>query len=422
MYLNNVIQNNPDMLETVFDLHQKGLVPPNCWVIDLDMVAANASVLAEKAKALGLHTYLMSKQHNRNPYINLLAMAMGLGKLVAVDIQGVLSARRYNMPLGHAGHLNQIPRQFIPLLLSLKPEIITIYNIEHARWIDDAAAKEGIHQDLMLRIYDKGDICFDGQEGGFRLSEIREIVGEVKNLKNVSIAGVTSFPCVRYNCNSSEREELTPNIMTLHKAIELLGSLGVNITQINTPGNTGSSTMQMLKDSGATHVEPGNALIGTTPNNAFFVDTAEQTAFAYVTEISHIYDRTAFAYGGGVYHTNYSDRMFGLVGTDYSEAKNNKIEYDYDIKQDIDYHMQLKPAEGQRCSVGDSAVFAYRTQMHMTRSWVAPVSGISGERELKVHYLLDNANNGFDKDYNPVPPETVRRDIDDLIESYDKTL
>ena len=114
--------------------------------------------------------------------------------------------------------------------------------------------------------------------------------------------------------------------------------------------------------------------------------------------------------------------MFGLVGTDYSEAKNNKIEYDYDIKQDIDYHMQLKPAEGQRCSVGDSAVFAYRTQMHMTRSWVAPVSGISGERELKVHYLLDNANNGFDKDYNPVPPETVRRDIDDLIESYDKTL
>jgi YhfX-like, C-terminal domain len=80
--------------------------------------------------------------------------------------------------------------------------------------------------------------------------------------------------------------------------------------------------------------------------------------------------------------------------------------------------MQLKPKEGQRCRVGDSAVFAYRTQMHMTRSWIAPISGISGERELKLHYLFDNANNGFNRNYQPVSPEEVCRDIENLIETY----
>jgi predicted amino acid racemase len=418
MYLNNIMKNNPQLLETIFDSHQKGLIPPNTWVIDLDTIADNAIVLSNKAKELDLNTYLMSKQHNRNPYINKLALALGLEKLVAVDIQGVLAARKYNMPLGHAGHLNQIPRQFIPLLVSMKPEIITIYNLEHAKWVNEAAEKLGLHQELMIRIFDEGDICFDGQEGGFLLSEIPSLVLSIKDLKNVSITGVTAFPCVTYNESSAEKVELTSNIKSIHKAARILEKMGLNINQINTPGNTASSTMKLLKENGATHVEPGNSLIGTTPNNAFFPDMEEKTAFAYVTEISHFYKNTAFAYGGGVYHTNYSDKIYGLVGTDYSEAKGNKIEYDFDIKQDIDYHMQLKPKAGQRCKVGDSAVFAYRTQMHMTRSYVLPISGISGKRELKLHYLFDNANNAFDTNYEPVLPSYVCSDIDELIKSY----
>jgi len=418
MYLNNIMRNNPQLLETIFDNHQKGLIPPNTWVIDLDTIVKNARILSNKAKELGLRTYLMSKQHNRNPYINKLALANGLEKLVAVDMQGVLSARRYNMALGHAGHLNQIPKQFIPLLISMKPEIVTVYNLDHAQWINDAAGELNLHQEIMLRIYDQGDVCFDGQEGGFSLSEIPSFVESINLLKNVSITGVTAFPCVTYNERADEKVTLTSNIKTLHKAVKILRDLGQNITQINTPGNTASSTMSLLKENGSTHVEPGNSLIGTTPDNAFHSDTKEKTAFAYVTEISHFYDGTAFAYGGGVYHTNYSDKIYGLVGTNYNDAKNNKIDYDFDIVQDIDYHMQLKPSDGQRCKVGDSAVFAYRTQMHMTRSYVLPISGISGKRDLKLHYLFDNANNAFDSNYDSVSPELVCRDIDQLIQSY----
>ena len=418
MYLTHLMENNPRFLEIIFDLHQQGHIPTNSWVIDLDTIAKNARIIARKADELGLSTYLMSKQHNRNPYINKLAIAQGLNKLVTVDVQGVLSARRYDMPLGHAGHLNQIPRRDIPLLLSLNPDIVTIYNKEHAFWINDACEPIGRHQDLMLRIYDDGDVCFDGQQGGFRLEELPPLIDALKGLRYVSVTGVTAFPCLSYNETSSERAAPTLNTETINKAADLLGELGQDIRQINMPGNTSSSNMPLLKKMGATHVEPGNSLLGTTPDNAFFDDVAEKTAFAYVTEISHRYDGAAYAYGGGVYHTNYSDKISGLVGVDYRQAQHNRLDYDYGIKQDIDYHMKLKPKKDQRCEIGDSVIFAYRTQMHMTRSFVVPVSGVSGRKKLECHGIFDNANNAFDGSHDPVYPEKVISDINKLIESY----
>lgn len=418
MYLQNMMEQNPALLEKTIDFHRQGKIPPNTWVIDLDTIAQNGAVLSKEANRLGLTTYLMSKQHNRNPYINALALKKGIHKMVAVDVQGVLQLRKYGIPLGHAGHLNQIPRGLIELVVAQKPEVITIYNLEHAKWINDAASRLGVVQELLIRVNAPGDVFFNGQEGGFYLEEIPLLLEGLKKLDHVSLAGVTAFPCVKYNETKDDKMELTPNMQTVMEAAALLRTEGIEIKQINAPGNTSSRTMKLLKEHGATHVEPGNSLLGTTPDNAFDKNCPEKTAFCYVTEISHLYDRRAYAYGGGVYHCNYSDTMYGLVGSTWEEAKNNKIFYDHTVVQDIDYHMQLIPGEGQECRVGDSAVFAYRTQMHMTRSYVAPVSGLSGKRELKVHYLFDNANNAYDTEYNPVSPGTVCDDIRELLESY----
>lgn len=44
-------------------------------------------------------------------------------------------------------------------------------------------------------------------------------------------------------------------------------------------------------------------------------DLAERTAFVYLTEISHLFAGRAYAYGGGVFHTAYSDRIDALVGS-----------------------------------------------------------------------------------------------------------
>ncbi len=51
----------------------------------------------------------------------------------------------------------------------------------------------------------------------------------------------------------------------------------------------------------------------------------------------------------------------------------------------------------------------------MTRSYLAPVSGLSGNGQVKVHYLFDHAATALDERYNPVAPATVRRDIDALL-------
>ncbi|WP_371806545.1 alanine racemase [Candidatus Lokiarchaeum ossiferum] len=421
MYLEHVMESNSQLIKQTIELHQKNKIPPNTWVIDLDQIAANAKILGETASQNKLITYLMSKQHNRNPYINSVAISQGLHKIVAVDVQGALQCGRYNIPVGHVGHLEQIPRIFIPYILKLNPEVITVYSINQARWINEGAKLKEKIQNIMVRVITDGDVLFDGQEGGIEERELDIFAHQVKKLSNIELIGVTSFPCVRYNETKDDQIKSTQNLETILRAAANLNQMGFSITQINTPGNTNSELMPELRKLGATHVEPGNALLGTTPSNAFRNDCAEKTAFIYLTEISHFYKERAYAYGGGVYHTNYSDHINALIGSTWDEARKNKIRYNFDVVQDIDYHMQFVPNPdlNQTCKIGDSVILAYRTQMQMTRSYILPISGLSGDRELKLHYLFDHANNALDHDFNPVSSERVVKDIEKLIKTYE---
>lgn len=418
MYLQRLIERNPRLLEAAILLHQSGRIPPNTWIIDLDTIVENARVLAAEAKRLGLTTYLMSKQYSRNPYISALALANGLDKIVAVDVTCSLMARRYGLPIGHMGHLNQIPRHMVPSMVAMHPDVITIYNLEHAQWIDNAAADLGVTQDLLLKVHAPGDIFFDGQEGGFSESEVPSVVDAVARLHHVRIAGVTSFPCVRYNHRPDERPDVTPNLHTILRAAATLKKLGVEIKQINAPGNTSAIIMPMLAHYGATHVEPGHGLLGTTPNHAFNGTLPERPTYAYVTEISHHVGDRAYAYGGGLFHDGYiaGSSVGALVGSNWEEARGNGVEYLQEIKQIIDYHVELRP--GNRCKVGDTALLGYRTQMQMTRSYIAPVSGLSGNREMRLHYLFDHANTALDEQFDPVDPAKVRHQLDEVVAMY----
>jgi hypothetical protein len=100
------------------------------------------------------------------------------------------------------------------------------------------------------------------------------------------------------------------------------------------------------------------------------------------------------------------------VGSTWEEARENRVRYFSDIEQIIDYHAVLSPAE--RCRVGDTALFGFRTQMQMTRSYVAPISGLS-RGEPKLHYLFDTANTALDEHFDPVAPDVVCGDIDALL-------
>jgi predicted amino acid racemase len=295
--------------------------------------------------------------------------------------------------------------------------VITVYNVEHARWIDEAAANQGVIQDLLIRVYSPEDIFFQGQEGGFPEAEVPHAVAEIGRLPNVRLVGVTAFPCVRYNQAPGDPADLTPNFYTILRAADTMRKLGVEVRQINAPGNSSSITMPMLAEAGATHVEPGHGLLGTTPNHVFREGLPERPTYTWVSEISHHFGEYAYAYGGGlfqdIYQPGYQARA--LVGSTWDRARDNAVEYLHEIEQIIDYHAVLRP--GDRCRAGDSAVFGFRTQMQMTRSYIAPVSGLS-QGEVNLHYLFDHANTALDERFDPVAPATVIEDVNTLVDQY----
>src|SRR4051794_20426675 len=228
MLLERMLEKNPAMIEAAVRLHQDGLVPAGSWLFDLDAIAQNATSLAKEAQRLGLQTYLMTKQIGRNPFVIALALHCGLNKAVAVDMPGARLLRRYRIPVGHIGHLNQIPVQAIPEALSMRPDVITVYSLEAARRISAAAGALNVRQDLLLQVYRPNDVFFPGQEGGLRATEFVDAAREIRSLPNVRIAGVTSFPVLSYDFHGVQEIAFNPNMQTIVEAgQQLRDELGI---------------------------------------------------------------------------------------------------------------------------------------------------------------------------------------------------
>lgn len=421
MLLERVLEKNPALVEAAVRLHQDGHVPTGSWLFDLDAVAHNARALAAEAGRLGLQTYVMTKQIGRNPFVTALALHLGLNKAVAVDIQCARLLHRYRIPVGHIGHLNQIPVRDIPEALQMRPDVITVYSTEAARLISERAGAIGRSQDLLLQVYRPGDVFFPGQEGGFRAEELLAAAREIQALPSVRIVGVTSFPVLSYDFTGTREVSFNPNMQTVIESAELLrNELGIEIEQINSPGNTSVSTLAMLREGGASHVEPGHGLTGTTPPHFVEPDHVEIPAYIFVTEVSHHFEGKAYAIAGGVLWAlmgGFLDpkwRIGGLVGRTPEAAMRNRLDYEH-LDQIIDYHIPLVP--GERAQIGDSVIFPTYTQMHMTRAYIVPVSGISTGNP-RVWGVFDNATTMLDRQWNPVAPNEVIRLIDELLAHY----
>ena len=420
MLLERVIEKNPGIVEAAVTLHQRGDLPAGSWLFDLDAVARNARLIAAEAKRLGLTTYLMTKQIGRNPFVTALALHMGLDKTVSVDIQCARLLHRYGLPIGHVGHLNQIPMHDIPAALAMSPEVVTVYSLEHARRISAAAGAIGRRQDLLMQVYAPEDIFFPGQEGGFRVDEALAAAREIAALPHVRIGGVTSFPVLDYDFSGQREVAFNPNMATIRGFAQLLrDELGLEITQINAPGNTSVSTLALLREGGATHVEPGHGLFGTTPPQIVDGGHVETPAYVFVTEVSHQYEGKAYAIANGGLWAMQGKFLpawpiGALVGSQPAAALANRMDYEH-IDQIIDYHIPLLP--GNRAKFGDTVVFPTYTQAHMTRAQVVPVSGIS-TGDLRVWGVFDNAATMLDADWNPVAPALVRQRIAEMLATY----
>lgn len=281
------------------------------------------------------------------------------------------------VPLGNVGHLVQTPRAAISRIVAAHPDIMTVYSVEKATEIGAAAQEQGFVQPIMLRVIGEGDMLYPGQYGGFPLDGLDDTVDAIEKLPGVRIAGVCSFPCLLFSEQES-RVVPTPDAETVRRAASALEARGYHDLQLNMPSASCTDTVGIVAELGGTHMEPGHGLSGTTPWHACPAgnNAPEGVAYAYVSEVSHNLNDRSYCYAGGHYRRGHLSNA--LVGTSLADAKRVRVTPPAD--ECIDYHFEL--SEPSR--VDDCVLMCFRTQLFVTRSEVAVVSGLSdGKPQLE---------------------------------------
>ena len=377
MFLDLIRRRNPALIEQAIALHQAGQLPANSYVIDIDAVEGNARTIVGVAGTLGLETYAMTKQMGRNGSFCRAVAKGGIGKAVAVDMEGARATHRASLSLGHIGHLVQVPFSEADAAAAMAPDHWTVFSLEKAAEASAAAAKRGRTQPILARIVAKGDTFYRGHEGGFPAEDIVAVAEAIDQLPSVRFAGVTSFPTQLFD-SASGAVKPTPNLATLNRAAEALAKAGRSKIELNAPGTTSTEILPMLAEAGATQIEPGHGLTGTTPLHVV-KDLPEIPAVIYLSEVSHLIGSEAFCFGGGLYidpvFPDYQVRA--IVSREPSTAANKLAPVEIPAPASIDYYGMIDATGPAKPRIGDSVVFGFRPQAFVTRAYVVGVSGLS---------------------------------------------
>ncbi|MFJ9405552.1 alanine racemase [Streptomyces sp. NPDC101393] len=369
MFLDTVLARNPRLVAFATELHEGGAIAPDTYVMDLDAVRENAALLAAGARRLGLSLWFVAKQFGRNPEL-IRAVAGHIPEFAAIDPPEARVLRAAGARAGNLGHLVQIPVRALPGMLAWRPAAVTVYDLANARAVSEAAGRLGFVQDILVRVEGAPGAVFPGQEGGVPLAGLDAFAGAVERLAGVRIAGVTAFPCVRC-APGTGRPQPTANAALAVSAREVLAArAGVRPSRLllSAPGATSVASLPLLARLGATHGEPGHALTGTTPLHAVDRRQPERPAYVYVSEVAHtLADGSPALFGGGFYpRAGVASALVPRTGA--------RLAVRGAAAGHIDYYRLLEPGDAR---VGDTAVLAFRTQVFVTRSTVAVVSGLS---------------------------------------------
>lgn len=392
MFLSLLRRRNPRLIDAAVALHRSGALPPNTYVIDLDAVERNTAAFAAEAGRLGLTAFAMTKQIGRNPDASRAIRAGGITHSVGVDLECAVAAASGGLAAGHVGHLVQIPRHRAHEAAALRPRYWTVFSEEKAREAGAAASAAGYVQDVLLRIVAEGDRFYPGHEGGFDAADVVAAARRVDAIPGVRVAGVTSFPATLFDSSVGDVVS-TPNLATLTRAKAELEAAGFRDVQLNAPGTTSAAALERLAEAGATQVEPGHGLTGTTPLHAVR-DLVEEPAIAYVSEVSHLWNDRAYVFGGGLY----VDPVLGraatgalVVGGDEDAASVTPLPVEMPAPEAIDYYATIPVADGA-ARAGDTVVFGFRPQVFVTRALTAGIRGLdSGEPRLEGVWSADGS-------------------------------
>jgi predicted amino acid racemase len=385
MFLQPLLDRNFQFLNAAVQLHQKGAIDANTYVLDLETVTTNARLLSEKGKSLGVDVIAMTKQVGRNPDFCKAVKAGGISGSVAVDYECGVYSHGAGLKISHIGHLVQIPKSQISRAIALEPALWTIFSLAQAKEIAKIAVENNKVVNVSLRVWDEDCTFYKGHEGGFHSSEVLDVAKQLSNIKNLKLAGVTSFPALLFDKNTNKLK-ITKNAELIQKvAVQLEELLGYGLIR-NMPGTTSLDGIEMLAKAGATQVEPGHGLTGTTPLSAV-VETIEKPAIAYVTEVMHHHQGRAFVLGGGLY----MDPVLGDIPTKaavFTDSGDFEIlEADMPNPGAIDYYAALSPNKsGKLPPIGSTVIFGFRPQVFVSRGMTVGIENSSTNPRALHHY------------------------------------
>ena len=378
MFLDLLIRRNPAFVEAAMALHQQGAIPANAYVLDLDAVERNARLIQAEATRLGLTVFAMTKQVGRHSGFCEAVMAGGITRSVAVDMACAMACDRAGLKTGHLGHLVQVPAREASYAAShLRPDYWTVFSDAKAGEAAAAAHAAGRNQALMARIQTEGDTFYRGHEGGFAAGEITAVADRLDALDGGHFTGITTFPALLFD-PETRRVRPTPNLATLNRAAEALAAAGRHEIAVNAPGTTSATVLSALAEAGATQVEPGNGLHGTTPLHAV-EDLPEDPAVLYLSEVSHHHGGKAYCFGGGLY----IDPVFpkyqvqALVGATPTTQRHALRDVEIPDYSAIDYYAMIDATGAEAPKTGDTVVFGFRGQAFVTRAMVVGLRGVA---------------------------------------------
>ncbi|MGX6962355.1 YhfX family PLP-dependent enzyme [Vagococcus xieshaowenii] len=366
MFLELTKRRNPKLIEAASQLHKQGLILPDTYVLDLDMITHNAKVMKEKADKYKLELFYMTKQFGRNPLVSRKIVEAGISHAVVVDFKEALIMMEHNLPIGNVGHLVQVPKNMLERIIAYGPKFITVFSNEMLNNINTVAQKLNKVQQVLIKVVEPTDEIYEGQFGGYHLEDLEELIAIAKKLDNIKIAGITSFPCFLFD---GEKElKPTNNVKTINTARNIFKKHGIEVQELNIPSATCCTTIPLIKGIQGTQGEPGHALTGTTPLHAK-LDLEELPSMVYVSEISHSLDGHSYFYGGGYYRRGHLENIL-VIDKDENYSKDTVAPFG---NESIDYYLESNKVH----PVGSTVIAAFRTQVFVTRSDVAVVSGIS---------------------------------------------
>ncbi len=232
------------------------------------------------------------------------------------------------------------------------------------------------------------------------------------DLPGIRLAGLTTHPAIAYSGEPAADAQPVDGLFTMIRAKDLLESaFALEGLRVNCAANCNTRTFATLAEHGATDMEPGGAIAGST----FFPGLLELPAQVYVSEVMHEWDGHVYTLGGGLsFLFAPDDRPTQcLVGTRLDEARGRVMEL---VGRGVIDHFGVNaPPPGQRPRVGDTAVYAVEgPQIYDTRCYVAAVSGIA-DGEPVIAGLFDCAANELDERFQPVGIDETRRRVAALV-------